>query len=686
MSLSIRADVAGGYPDLFGRISANGRSVEAAGLIESLTRSLEPEFARVLSDRREFLARVEAGKARYGFAPPELEVEDADGNRWSALRIRKGMVDNLLPTKSPDRWRLNATVPAPAEVLKPGLQGTGPCDDLGMAMGAINAGRTGAVSWMWDWEDAGNDYRDKFYRAWRNLRELLAGEWYGKPWRHPEKQKEYAIAVPRAEWPVVFHRVPGLHLRNRQIQLDGRNVPGMIAAMVLHALNNFDSQRRRGSGIYFYVPKIETPAEARLVARILKGIEEAIGVPRGTFKIEMLNERSRYAAGQELILWVLRDWLIGPNVGRWDYLNSRIEMLKDRPEGVFPDPHTVGMTDPTLTEYTRRNALLTLLVGGFPVGGMSAVMKNPKAPPEVNAKAVRSVWFDKLRERLTGLIRIEGKLHDAYRQSWVATTEEEYVRAGAEPLQADLAALPALIDRLNGDERGRLQALGLLDGSAKMSPWEVTLGDLAPEKLFGQDAYDRLFRRPDGPTTEKGLRYAITMASEYMFQQLNGNNAAAIDCPLSGTRLMNDFATYEIFWHWLWTALRHGVALTEDGPTTKKGDRLTRERMKRLLDDRTEAVREYFAGQDRQGVRSRFDRSKAGLVMEILERQLLHPRWIQYGSRVLDSVKEEAEADARQMLEAVFSDSREAVASKVARGEWGPAALRAYDFVYDVFA
>ena len=72
--------------------------------------------------------------------------------------------------------------------------------------------------------------------------------------------------------------------------------------------------------------------------------------------------------------------------------------------------------------------------------------------------------------------------------------------------------------------------------------------------------------------------------------------------------------------------------------------------------------------------------------MEILERQLLHPRWIQYGSRVLDSVKEEAEADARQMLEAVFSDSREAVASKVARGEWNPAALRAYDFVYDVFA
>ncbi len=670
MSLEVRSDIARGYPDLFGKRTANGRAIDVAGLIESLTRGLEPEFATVLAARREFLADVAAGRARYGFAAPEVEVEDVDGERRSAAGIRRGMI----PTPSPDRWTLQ---PAPAEVLRPGLQGTGPCDDLGMAMGALNAGRTGATSWMWDWEDAGNDFRDKFYRAWRNLRELLAGEWDGKAYRHLEKRKDYSIVIPRRQWPVIFHRVPGLHLRNRQIRLEGRNVPGMIAAMVLHALHNFDPQGRHGSGIYFYVPKVETPAEARLVGRILKGVEEALGVPRGTIRIEMLNERGRYAANQELILWVLRPWLIGPNVGRWDYLNSRIEMLKDRPDGVFPDPHTVGMTDPTMTEYTRRNALLTILVGGFPVGGMSAVMKNPKAPPEVNARAVRSVWFDKLRERLTGLIRIEGTLHDGYRQSWVATTEEEYVRAGAEPLQADLSALPALVERLDPDERGRLQALGLLDPAGKVAPWEVTLEDLAAEKLFGPEAHDRLFRRPAGPTTEKGLRYAIHMASEYMFQQLNGNNAAAIDDPLTGTRLMNDFATYEIFWHWLWTALWHEATLTEDGLSTKKGDRVTRERMKRLLDDRREAVRAFFAEQDRQGIRSRFDRSKAGLVMEILERQLFFPRWIQYGSRVLDSVKEESEADARQILDAVFSDSRDE--------EWPPLALRAYDFVYDVF-
>lgn len=683
--LSVRSDIAQGFRDILGEKVANGHRLVVEELIAALTEAFEADFAAALSARREFLGEVAEGRARYAFADPARVVEDADGNRRTAAEIRQGMVDNFLDRRTPIAWRLNAGTPPPAEVLKPGLQGTGPCDDLGMAMGALDTGRSGAVSWMWDWEDAGNDYGDKLYRAWRNLKEILAGAWDGKTWRHPEKGKDYAIRASPAERPVIFHRVPGLHLRSRQIRRHGRQVPAMIPALVLHTLNNLDVQRKRGSGIYFYVPKIESPDEARLVARLLKALEEAVGVPRGTIKIEMLNERARYAAAQELILWVLRDWLIGPNVGRWDYLNSRIEMLKDRPEGVFPDPHTIGMTDPTLTEYTRRNALLSVLVGGFPVGGMSAVMKNPKAPAEVNARAVRSVWFDKLRERLTGLMVIEGRAVDAYRQSWVATTEDEYVRAGAEPLQVEASGLQGLVAKLDTGERGRLEALGLLDAAGKITPWRVSERDLAPERLFSGEAFDRLFRRPDGPVSEKGLRYAVYMSSEYMFQQLNGNNAAAIDDTLSGTRLMNDFATYEIFWHWLWTALHHGVTLTEDGESTRKGGRVTRDIMKRLLDERTGAVKAYFAEQDRQGVKSRFDRSKAGLTMEILERQLFHPRWIQYGSRVLDSVKEESESARKEILDAIFSGSLGEVTRKVAGGEWSKEALRVYDFVYDIF-
>ena len=102
-------------------------------------------------------------------------------------------------------------VPIPQDTMRPGLEGTGPAIDLGMAMGALN---TGAASWMWDWEDAGGDYKDQLYQAWENLRDLLAHQWVGKPFVHPTKKqggkpREYTIDLPPEQWPTIFHRVPG---------------------------------------------------------------------------------------------------------------------------------------------------------------------------------------------------------------------------------------------------------------------------------------------------------------------------------------------------------------------------------------------------------------------------------------------------------------------------------------------
>ena len=151
----------------------------------------------------------------------------------------------------------------------------------------------------------------------------------------------------------------------------------------------------------------------------MKRLEEIVGLRRGSLKIKMLNERAEYALQQEVIMWVLRENLIGPNVGRWDYISSREEMFRHDPAMVIPDPNTVVMTEPSMSYYTMRNALLALLAGGMPIGGMAAQMQNPGAP-ENDAKALRDIWFDKLRERLTGLFRISGRIHETYRQSWVA--------------------------------------------------------------------------------------------------------------------------------------------------------------------------------------------------------------------------------------------------------------------------
>ncbi|HKY19768.1 MAG TPA: hypothetical protein VJM31_01000 [Vicinamibacterales bacterium] len=693
-TVTIRPDIYEKHRSLFGEKRVNGRRVHVEELIEQLTQDTKAEFRTLLSARHAFQEQVGRRERSYGFLAPETMIEDADGHTASVRDIRQGMLDGFFGRKTAHAWQLNTSVPIPKDTMTPGLEGTGPAIDLGMAMGALN---TGAASWMWDWEDAGGDYKDQLYQGWENLRDLLAHAWNGKPYAHPTKKeggkpRQYTIDLPPEKWPTIFHRVPGLHLQNRQISLDGEQVPAMIPALVIHAVSNYDTQTKNGSGVYYYVPKIETWQEARLVSKLLKALEVALGLPRGALKIKMLNERAEYALQQEAIMWVLRENLIGPNVGRWDYLNSREEMFRHDPTMVIPDPNTVTMTEPSLTYYTMRNALLAVLAGGMPIGGMAAQMQNPGAP-ENDAKALRDIWFDKLRERLTGLLKINGRLHDAYRQSWVATIAPAYVEAGREPLVTDTNDLQTVVDKLRPDESKRLEDLGLLK-NGKISPMELTEADLSVDKLFSEEARRKLLARPQGPTTEDGLRYAMYMATEFMYQQLLGNNAAAIYDPRTGLRFMNDLATYEIFWHFLYLTVFHGVELTADGKYSKKGDRVTPALFLRLLDERRETVKELFAK-----LGTVYEKTNAELVLTLLARQVVatkadgrvvpQPRWIKYGSRVLLSIIEEQDADRIAIIDGLFAERDDLVcnldeAHDPARRALAEKVLRAYDFVYDI--
>jgi malate synthase len=689
-TLHIRPDIREQYSTLFGTKTVNRRTVDVEKLIADMSASVRDELQHLLAERHAYQQRVGNRTARYSFLPPGDEISDADGNKATVASIRKGMLDGFFGRKTSDAWRLNPTVPIPPDTMRPGLEGTGPAIDLGMAFGALN---TGASQWMWDWEDAGGDYKDQLYRAWVNLSDILAHRWDGKPFVHPTKKRSYTIDAPPGKWPTIFHRVPGLHLRNRQMTIDGDYVPAIVPALVIHAVSNYDAQQTNGSGIYYYVPKIETWQEARLVAKLLKQLEAALGLERGALKIKMLNERAEYALQQEAIMWVLRENLIGPNVGRWDYINSREEMFRHDPAMVIPDPPAVTMTEPTMSYYTMRNALLATLAGGMPIGGMAAQMQNPKAP-ENDAKALRDIWFDKLRERLTGLFRIEGKLYDTYRQSWVATIQKEYVDAGREPLTTDLEHLQTVVDKVNEDERKRLETLGLVK-NGKITPLELTADDLTVGKLFSDEAQTRLLSRPQGPTTEDGLRYAMYMATEYMYQQLQGNNAAAILDPRTGLRFMNDLATYEIFWHFLYLTVFHGVELTAEGKMSKKGDRVTPELFVKLIDERRDTVKELFK---ELGVT--YEQTHAELVLQLLQRHVVEKttggklvpqrRWIKYGSRVLLAIIEQPEADRTAILDAIFSD-RQVTADKLARATDAATrarleeALEAHDYVFDVF-
>jgi len=425
-------------------------------------------------------------------------------------------------------------------------------------------------------------------------------------------------------------------------------------------------------------------ADLRRLRRRIDAIDRRI--------VAMLNERAEYALQQEAIMWVLRENLIGPNVGRWDYINSREEMFRHDPAMVIPDPHSVTMTEPSMSYYTMRNALLATLAGGMPIGGMAAQMQNPRAP-EHDAKALRDIWFDKLRERLTGLFTIDGTSYDTYRQSWVATVARDYVGAGREPLVTDAADLQRVVDKLTPDERTRLEALGLLAGG-RIRPLELTANDLTVEKLFSEEARERLLARPKGPTTEDGLRYAMYMATEYMYQQLQGNNAAAILDPKTGLRFMNDLATYEIFWHFLCLTVYHGVEITGDGTMSKKGDRVTPEFFVRLIDERRDTVKELFTT-----LKVVYEQTNAELVLQILKRQVVETapngrlvpqrRWIKYGSRVLLSLVEQPKADQEAILDGILTDRQDLVARLAGAADAATRArlekaLQAHDYVYDI--
>ncbi|MGH7422797.1 MAG: malate synthase, partial [Candidatus Methylomirabilales bacterium] len=689
------------------------------------------------------------------------------GKPWTFRQIVQGMIDNFLGQDSQWRWRLNDEVPIPKDahpLTNPGLELTGPWHPLDMAFNALNSA---APINMPDFEDASPPHFQPdgtpknqpigVFAAMQNAKDILEGHWADRPYEVVKKgqPRTYRIKKSPAEWPTRFARPPGMHVQYDHITVDGRPVPAMIPITILWAVNTYDALTRAGTGVYYYIPKIQTPQEALILEKLLVRVEEAIGVRPGTFKIKVLYEEGNAGRFLPAIAWVLRRRLLGTNVGRWDYLGSLIEMWKDDPQGVFPDPQSIGMASLNMIAYQRYNALMMLMAGmkngelsqGGPIGGMAAVMIYPPADPygraTYNPLALRAIVIDKLRERLLGLMfvpdgplpagqqptleeilsgRVKGRLYDAYRQSWVASPEPAYVAAGNRPLQAPVTQLQALVDApretvdvkgkpvpavasgLSDAERSLLQSRGLLNAQGKITPWVITkeMYD-TPDTLFTRELWENIYGVPKGDITIENIQHAFYMAANYGFQILNGNFAAAIDDYELHLRFMNDLATYRIDVSWLWILIHHrsaitkdgylkGPALTEDGLVPaqnafqgKAGTRFTKELFEKLWDYHNEWTDAFFAELDRRGDPGRFDRAKAPVIMELLKRQLLCPRYIQHSARVLFVAGEANSQEHTQIFEAIFDLSREEIVKRVQAGTMSKKALAAHDYVYDLF-
>jgi malate synthase len=317
---------------------------------------------------------------------------------------------------------------------------------------------------------------------------------------------------------------------------------------------------------------------------------------------------------------------------------------------------------------------------------------------------------------------VKGRLYDAYRQSWVASPETAYVAAGNEPLRTPIAQLQAILDKpqemvdvkgqplptvasgLVDAERRLLQSRGLLNPQGKITPCVITKASLgASEKIFTPELWEAIYGVPKGEITIEHIQHAFYMAANYGFQILNGNFAAAIDDYELKLRFMNDLATYRIDVSWLWTLVQHQAAITKDGylqrpaltedgvvlaasaSEVKAGTRFTRELFQKVWDSHNEWTAEFFAELDRRGDPGRFDRAKAPIIMELLKRQLLSPRYIQHSARILFVVGQANEPERAQVLQAVFDLSREEIVTRVTAGTLNQTALAAHDYVYDIF-
>jgi malate synthase len=765
---TIRKDILQDFPGLFGTKTINGRKVNVEEAIAALARELHPEIAAALTARRVLLRSPAPVREKYGWPKWEDTFEDpVTGKLWTYRQIVQGLIDNFLDHDSEYRWRLNDEVKIPKDahpLTNPGLELTGPWHPLDMAFKALNSP---APMNMPDFEDAspphfrpdGTPENEPLgiFAAMENAKEIFEGRWTNRPYEVVKKDKtrKYEIKASPAKWPTRFARPPSIHVRYDHITVEGRPVHGIIPITLLWALNNYESLTRAGTGVYYYIPKIQTPQEALIVEKLLVRVEGLIGVQPGTIKIKVLYEEGNAGRFLPVNAWVWRRRLLGTNVGRWDYLGSLIEMWKDDPKGVFPDPQSIGMASPNMIAYQRYNALMMLMAGmkngefsqGAPIGGMAAVMiyqpTDPYGRSQYNPVALRGMVIDKIRERLLGLIfvvekplpaggeptledilagKVKGRLYDAYRQSWVASPEPAYVAAGNEPLRAPVAELQEILDSpreevkvkgkgvptvasgLVDEERRLLQSRGLLNPQGKITPRVVTKDMFSrPEKLFTRELWDSIYGVPQGEITIDHIQHAFYMAANYGFQILNGNFAAAIDDYELSLRFMNDLATYRIDVSWLWTLIHHqavitkdgylkGPALTEDGLNpaedafeVKAGTPFTKELFQRLWDYHNEWTSAFFAELDRLGNPGRFDRAKAPVIMELLKRQLLAPRYVQHSARVLFVVAPAKEQERKQLFEAIFTLSREEVVEAVKAGTLNKSALEARDYVYDIF-
>ncbi|MCX6130784.1 MAG: malate synthase A [Proteobacteria bacterium] len=450
-----------------------------------------------------------------------------------------GTLDFLSETQSirDATWQV---APAPADLNDRRVEITGPTD----AKMVINALNSGAKVFMADFEDAQSPTWTNQLQGQINLQEAIRNTLGFVS----EDGKHYKLK-PAHERATLVVRPRGWQLPEKNISADDKPFSASLFDFGLYFFHNAQELIQRGSGPYFYLPKMESHLEARLWNDVFNYSQDYLKIPRGTIRATCLIETIPAAFEMEEILYELKDHAAGLNAGRWDYIFSLIKKFSQHPDKILPDRSQVTMSVPFMRSYAQLLVKTCHKRGAHALGGMAAFIPSRK-DPIVNEQAIRKVTEDKTQEASLG-----------FDGTWVA--------------HPDLVAVAKQVfDKYLGEsphQKHKLQE------------------NFFPEARMLLDT-----RVPDGKITEEGVRHNIRVAIQYMNCWLNGLGAVGL------YNLMEDAATAEIsraqLWQWIHhkSVLNDGRVLTPELYNQFRSEEL--EKLGGIKKERYQEVIELFDG------------------------------------------------------------------------------------------
>ncbi len=469
----------------------------AAGV--AITGDMSPGFDEILTEPA--LAFIAALTWKFGPRVDELLAARAERQK----RIDDGYMPDFLPETREIREADWTVTDVPADLADRRVEITGPTDRKMI----INALNSGAKVFMADCEDSLSPTWHNVVQGQINLRDAVR-----RTIELDAKGKHYVLNEKTA---TLIVRPRGWHLKEKHILVDGVQVPAAFVDFGLYLYHNAAELKKRGTGPYFYLPKLESHLEARLWSDIFKYAESQGVVGQGEIKVTVLIETILAAFEMDEILYELKDHIVGQNCGRWDYIFSFIKKFNQYAECVLPDRSEVTMTTHFLRSYSKLVIKTCHRRRAYAIGGMAAQIPI-KDDPQANDQALAKVRADKEREVADG--------HDG---TWVA--HPALVPLAMEIFDANMPG-PHQLDRLREDDH--IEAADLL---------QVVKGKI----------------------TEQGLRNNINVGVQYMAAWLGGNGCVPIN------HLMEDAATAEIARAQVWQWVHHETGILDEGKNVTYG-------------------------------------------------------------------------------------------------------------------